>query len=197
MLRDGWSRRRHDEPGPRRTALLAGPHHLGRHRGRRSGGIAARVLMARSGDRLRTIAGRYRLHLHRVRGRRRSTGGHRRGVRSRWIVRGDRGGRSHWLGMATRDRAGRPWTQGLVATPHPLRSQHSLVAPILRCRRLRRRSSDRRRDRSWLQPPRLAVFSALDQRATRAMRSPRKAASSPTQPSRAEARVCCHDRPKV
>ena len=170
---------------------------LGGGRRRRPGRIAARVLVARSGDRLRDVPRGDRVHLHWVRRRRWSVAGHRRRVRSRWSVRGDRGGsgspdrRGCWCSgwQATDSRTG----GSIAATtwPTPAGGRRSALPSILS-------SQPSSPSRS---PPdstsRGNGFSTPDQRAERAMRSPRKAASSPTQPSNAEARVCCQDKPSV
>ena len=113
--------------------------------------------MARTGDRLRpALIGIAFVYIGFAVADGRPTAPRRR-VWRRSIVRGSRGGRGHWLGVAPRDRPGRPWSQGLLAAPDALRREYPMVATVLRCRRFCRRSHHRRRNRSRPQPPGLAA----------------------------------------
>jgi hypothetical protein len=80
-----------------------------------------------------------------VRGRRRKTAGNRRRERRRWTVRPAARDRRHRDGVAARARLHRPWAQGRLAAAPPVRHQHTMVAPVLRRRRLARRRHPRHR----------------------------------------------------
>ena len=158
--------RRPTDPQHEARSSIRGPCHLdssrlGCFRRSAAGGLTARLLVARTCDRLRAITRAHRIDLHRVRGLRRTMEGHRRGMRRRERVRRGRGHLHHGLSVVPRRWSGGPRSEGLVATPNRVRSQHPLVAPVLRCDRFRRRWNHRDRDSHRFSPLRLVAANGL------------------------------------
>ena len=113
---------------------------------RHPGRVAARPPVARPGNRPGSPASPDRSGLHRVRSGRRKTQGNRRRERRRRRVRlAGRGGR-HRIGLAPGPGLRRPRSQGLLAGAQPLRCRHTVVAAVLRRRRLARRRGSHHRD---------------------------------------------------
>ena len=72
-----------------------------------------------------------RSRLHRIRRRRRPAASHRRRMRRRRVVRGPRHSRRHGQPVAARRRVPGPRRQRPLATSHPIRHRHPVVATVL------------------------------------------------------------------
>jgi hypothetical protein len=110
----------------KRAGSCAPPVMWGDRLGRNSGGVAARLLVAGLGDRLRPESDRMGLHpLCRCPALAR----HRRRVKCRVDLRRHRCRGRHPIAMAACCRPCRSRAQGSVAAPKPVRCEHQVVAP--------------------------------------------------------------------